>query len=224
MKYEIRHRLTGTVQFTAEIDCNKTATESVMKGLAVLWAIENRANLRWADLRGADLRGADLRGANLYGANLYGADLYGANLRGADLYGADLRGADLRGANLRGADLYGANLYGAMNIPPFASAQTSITPEGQLIGWKKCKNGLIVKLSIPTDARRSNASGRKCRAEFADVIETIGGDVGISQHDGKTEYRVGARVTCDNWCEDRWQECAGGIHFFITREEAEDYR
>ena len=169
MKYEIRHRLTGTVQFTAEIDCNKTATESVMKGLAVLWAIEN-----WADLRGADL--------------------------------------------------YGANLYGAMNIPPFASAQTSITPEGQLIGWKKCKNGLIVKLSIPTDARRSNASGRKCRAEFADVIETIGGDVGISQHDGKTEYRVGARVTCDNWCEDRWQECAGGIHFFITREEAEDYR
>ena len=199
MKYEIRHRLTGTVQFTAEIDCNKTATESVMKGLAVLWAIENRANL-------------------------YGADLYGANLRGADLRGADLYGADLRGANLRGADLRGANLYGAMNIPPFASAQTSITPEGQLIGWKKCKNGLIVKLSIPTDARRSNASGRKCRAEFADVIETIGGDVGISQHDGKTEYRVGARVTCDNWCEDRWQECAGGIHFFITREEAEDYR
>ena len=199
MKYEIRHRLTGTVQFTAEIDCNKTATESVMKGLAVLWAIENRANL-------------------------YGADLYGANLRGADLRGADLYGADLRGANLRGADLRGANLRGAMNIPPFASAQTSITPEGQLIGWKKCKNGLIVKLSIPTDARRSNASGRKCRAEFADVIETIGGDVGISQHDGKTEYRVGARVTCDNWCEDRWQECAGGIHFFITREEAEDYR
>ncbi|MCB0227283.1 MAG: pentapeptide repeat-containing protein, partial [Anaerolineae bacterium] len=178
MKYEIRHRLTGTVQFTAEIDCNKTATESVMKGLAVLWAIENRANL-------------------------YGADLYGANLRGADLRGADLRGADLRGADLRGADLRGANLRGAMNIPPFASAQTSITPEGQLIGWKKCKNGLIVKLSIPTDARRSNASGRKCRAEFADVIETIGGDVGISQHDGKTEYRVGARVTCDNWCEDR---------------------
>ena len=214
MKYEIRHRLTGTVQFTAEIDCNKTATESVMKGLAVLWAIENRANLRGADLYGANLRGADLRGA----------DLYGADLRGANLYGADLRRADLRGANLRGADLRGANLRGAMNIPPFASAQTSITPEGQLIGWKKCKNGLIVKLSIPTDARRSNASGRKCRAEFADVIETIGGDVGISQHDGKTEYRVGARVTCDNWCEDRWQECAGGIHFFITREEAEDYR
>jgi hypothetical protein len=22
---------------------------------------------------------------------------------------------------------------------------------------------------------------------------------------------------------DRWQECAGGIHFFITREEAEAY-
>ena len=28
-----------------------------------------------------------------------------------------------------------------------------------------------------------------------------------------TEYRVGQRVTCDKWCEDRWEECAGGIHF-----------
>lgn len=119
-------------------------------------------------------------------------------------------------ADLREADLRGTNLYGT-------EALTVITPEGSLIGWKKCRSDVIVKLRIPEEARRSNAAGRKCRAEFADVLEVIGGDVGISQHDGTTEYRVGERVTCDKWCEDRWAECAGGIHFFITRWEAENY-
>jgi hypothetical protein len=30
-------------------------------------------------------------------------------------------------------------------------------------------------------------------------------------------------VVCDVWGEGRWVECAGGIHFFITRAEAEAY-
>jgi hypothetical protein len=68
-----------------------------------------------------------------------------------------------------------------------------------LIGWKKCRDGVIVKLSIPETAKRSSAFGRKCRAEYADVLELIGGDVGISQHDGKTEYRVGQRITPDHF-------------------------
>ena len=147
----------------------------------------------------------------------------GADLREADLREANLRGARLSGARLSGADLSGADLRGAKDIPVIAAAQTIITPEGQIVGWKKCRNGIIVKLTIPAEARRSNAAGRKCRAEYADVSEVIGAEVGISTYDGMTKYRVGQRVTCDNWCEDRWQECAGGIHFFLTREEAEAY-
>jgi hypothetical protein len=27
-------------------------------------------------------------------------------------------------------------------------------------------------------------------------------------------------VRCDTWNEDRWTECGGGIHFYLTREEA----
>ena len=136
---------------------------------------------------------------------------------------ANLRGADLRGADLYGADLRGADLSCAKNIPAITLAQTLITPEGDIIGWKKCSNDVIVKLLIPAEAKRHNATGRKCRAQFADVLEVIGSDVGVSRHDGKTEYRVGQRVTCDNWGEYRFDECSGGIHFFITRAEAEDY-
>ena len=182
----------------------------------------SRADLSGANLSGANLSGANLSRANLSGANLSGADLYGANLYGANLFRADLFRANLSGANLSGADLSGANLSDAKNAA-LVIAQTRILPEGQLIGWKSCKFGVIVKLSIPAESRRSHAFGRKCRADFADVLETFNGEVGISQHDGKTAYRTGERVTCHKWSEDWQEECAGGIHFFITREEAEAY-
>ena len=129
----------------------------------------------------------------------------------ADLRDADLSGANLRGANLRGAK--GADL---------AIARTRIVGEGQLIGWNKCRDDVIVKLSIPADAKRSHAFGRKCRAEFADVLEVFG-DKAISMHDGNTEYIAGQRVTPDAWCDDWTQECASGIHFYISRIEAENH-
>jgi hypothetical protein len=149
------------------------------------------------------------------------ADLHGANLCGANLCGADLCGADLRGADLYETILCGANLCGAEEL---LILHTSICPEGTLIGWKRCKSGIIVKLEIPLEAKRSNATGRKCRAEFVKVLEIFGdAEKGISQYDNITEYKVGEIVKCNSWCEDRWQECAGGIHFFLTRLEAENY-
>ena len=148
------------------------------------------------------------------------ADLSGANLSGANLSGADLSGADLSRAYLSGADLSGADLSRAKDAE-FAIASTRILPDGDLIGWKKCKNNIIVKLRIPEAAKRSHAFGRKCRAEYADVIEVIGGEVGYAQHDGKTKYKTGQRVTPDKWCENWQDECSNGIHFYITRLEAE---
>ena len=169
---------------------------------------------------GADLREAYLREANLSEAYLREANLRGANLSGANLYGADLSGANLSGANLSGADLIGANLESAYGIKG-----TYVAPEtGGFTAWKKCKNAVIVKLRIPAKAKRSNATGRKCRAEFVKVLQVFGAKEGLSMHDnGKTVYRKGETVHCDTWCEDRWTECGGGIHFFMTREEAENY-
>ena len=124
-------------------------------------------------------------------------------------------------ANLRGADLRGANLDGAKNIPLHVYRQTKVVPaRGDIIGWKKCMAGVIVKLRIPAKSRRCNATTRKCRAEYAEVLEVIGSDVGVSLYDGKTEYRVGEIVRCDKWDKNRWNECSGGIHFFLMREEA----
>jgi hypothetical protein len=204
----------GTVLFSAAV--------STVKDLVVK-AVKARADLSSADLSSANLRGADLYGANLRSANLRSADLSSANLSSANLRGADLYGANLRSANLRSADLSSANLYGAKNISDLANAESSILPEGNIVGWKKCRNGVIVKLLIPQKARRSNATGRKCRAEYAQVLRVYGANEGISQHDGKTMYQKGETVRCDEWNPDRWVECGGGIHFFLTRIEAENF-
>ena len=175
----------------------------------------------WQEMR-ADLSGADLRGADLRGANLYGADLCGANL-----YGADLCGADLYGADLCGADLYGADLRGAKNIPfiPYACPDF-----GMFIGFKKARNNLIVVLEIPEDAKRLSATGRKCRCDKARVLEIQNLDgtksdktEAVSQYDKDFIYRVGEIVSVPDFCEDRWNECSAGIHFFINRQEAVDY-
>ncbi len=195
MTIEIKDRFSGKTIFTSNTAIDWAG--------AVKEAIKSGANLRDADLRGAYLIGAYLIGANLIGANLIGADL---------------RGADLGGANLRGADLRDANLRGAKNAD-LAIAQTRILPEGDLIGWKKLANGAIAKLRIPEDAKRSHAFGRKCRAEFAIVIE----GEGVSQYDTEFKYTPGSKVIAPNWDDDWTKECAGGIHFFIQKIEAENY-
>ena len=188
---------------------------------ANLWG----ADLRRADLRGADLQRADLRGADLWGADLWGADLRGADLRGANLWGADLRRADLWGANLWGADLRRADLWGAKNV----NYPIACPDKGSFTAFKKA-NGYIIELLIPDDALRSSATTRKCRCSKAKVM-------GITRFDGSScdvtsipsnwdrsfVYTIGETVEVANFDTDRWNECAPGIHFFITRQEAVDY-
>ncbi len=157
------------------------------------------------------------------GAYLSGANLSGADLSGADLSGADLSGAYLSGADLSGAYLSGANLSGAKNAE-LPIAQTRILPEGDIIGYKKCLDRVIVKLLIPKEAKRSSAFGRKCRAEYATVLEIFGAEEGKSDHSPSFTYRAGETVKPTTPFDENWQEeCSTGIHFYITRLEAENH-
>ena len=215
--------------------CGACLCDADLRGTDLRRADLRNANLRNADLHdadlhNADLRGADLRGANLYGAFLLNADLSGADFRSANLLNADLSGADLHNADLRGANLCDANLRGAKNVPyiPMVCPE-----EGDFIGWKKAesnKNKVIVKLHIPSDAKRSSATTRKCRCSKAEVIAiynldgTEAGETTChSDYDNSFIYEVGKTVEVTNFSEDRWDECAKGIHFFINRQEAIDY-
>ena len=184
-----------------------------------------------ADLEGANLIGADLCGADLIGANLRGADLRGAKLRRADLFGADLRDADLSGADLRGANFIGADISGVdltQTVYTGTVLNLQCPEEGSFIAWKKLKGDSIAKLLILEDAKRSSGTTRKCRASKAEVLAIYDED-GVEINEGRSWrkdtfiYRVGETVYPDKWDENRWNECSSGIHFFITRKEAEEY-
>ena len=199
MKFEIKHRYTGNVLFQCEAENMREAVASAVKS------------------------GANLSCADLYRADLSGADLYRADLSGADLSGANLSGADLSGADLSDADLSGADLSDAKNAE-LVIARQRIVPDGQIIGWKKLRCGVIAKLSIPASAKRINAIGsRKCRASQAFVLELSEGKSAFDQHTGKLEYKVGHFVEPDRFDDSVLVECSSGIHFFLTKEEAEAY-
>ena len=239
------------------LDCLRSAnlrdadlSDADLRGANLRGADLSAADLRSADLSDANLSAADLRSADLSDANLSDADLHGANLRSADLHGANLRcadlsdanlsdanlrSADLSDANLSDADLSDANLRGA-NLSELTVAQTSILPdEGDIIGWKKAITldgaPIIVKLLIPADAQRSNATGRKCRASTARVLDlqdkqgnSLPPDTtAYSSYDPDFTYQKGETVHVEDFDTNRWDECAPGIHFFITRIEAIEY-
>lgn len=149
-----------------------------------------------------------------------------------------LHGADLRDADLSDANLIGANLHRAYDVQ-LSIAKTSILPdEGDIIGWKKAyvdgtmlPKPVIVKLLIPADAQRSNATGRKCRASKARVLDlqdeqgnSLPPDTtAYSSYDSDFTYKKGETVQVEDFDTNRWNECAPGIHFFITRIEAVEY-
>ena len=199
-----------------------------------------------ADLSYKNLSGLDLKNANLYGANLNNADLrkadfreaslFGADLRYANLSGSDLRDANLCEANLRGANLRGAKLQNAYMEDVEISEGTKIDyplecPEtGSFIGYKKAVYKKIVKLQICKNAKRSSAIGKKCRCNKALVlsIENIdGSDSGLQEVESHFDpcfiYRVGEIAEVPDFDDNRWNECASGIHFFMDRQDAVEY-
>lgn len=148
---------------------------------------------------------------------------------------------DVDFTNTAGLSLFGtsAKILDCTNVPcPMACPSN-----GSFIGWKKGrvinKDGkervCIIKLEIPETAKRSSATSRKCRADKVKVLE-------IQYLNGRkypadtvafpfcaspvtnTQYVVGKVTKCAEKFEtDRWRECASGIHFFITYEEALNY-
>jgi hypothetical protein len=180
--------------------------ETNLSGADLSEANLSEADLSRADLSRADLSRADLSRADLSGADLSRADLSGANLSGADLSEANLIGADLRGADLRYADL-----------PDF-----SITPEeGSFIGFKKTNKG-VVKLLVTENAKRLNAIGsRKCRASEVVVLDGYKDATGTNY--AGLKYETGVTLKVENFNDDIRVVCAEGIHFFMTRKEADNW-
>ena len=171
-----------------------------------------------ADLSNVDLRYTDLRYTNLSNADLRYTNLSYSNLSYSNLKYANLRCADLSSANLKDIK---TNIH--------TIGYNLACPEtGSFIGYKKA-NGCIVKLLILEDAKRSSATTAKCRCDKAKVLDIENIETGKkvnevrSSYDSNFIYKVGEIVSVDNFDNNRWNECATGIHFFVNKDNAINY-
>ena len=200
-------------------------------------------DLRKVPFSGRDLRGAKFQRSNLSDVdftdcNLQFARFHYANLTNAYMFGADCQHTYFFGAKLTGINLIGANITHAQLeratvrdvIWNYSTQGFAPAPEGELIGWGH-KSACIIKMLIPREAKRSWATSRKLRAEYVKVLsierpvmemlETLEHPNWIGE--GTTLYTVGQTTYPNGWDKNRWIECSNGIHFFLTRHEAETW-
>lgn len=187
------------------------------------------ADLKYANLSNTDLSNTDLRYTNLRCVDLRYTDLRYTNLSHADLSYSNLSNSNLSNANLSNADLSSANLKDIKTNIHTIGYNLACPEEGSFIGYKKA-NGCIVKLLILEDAKRSSATTSKCRCNKAKVLDIENIETGKkvneinSNYDINFIYRVGEIVHVDNFDNNRWNECTAGIHFFLNKEDAINYR
>lgn len=165
-------------------------------------------------------RASELRETDFTAASFRGADLADANVRYCCFQRTDFTEARLGGVTFPLCDLRDTVFTGA-ELPHF-----QIVPEtGAFVGYKRLAGGVICTLRIPDDARRTgNLVDRKCRASHADVLDGEGTSVNVFLCGDTLTYRKGERVAAPNGYSDDFRTSAGaGVHFFITRREAEEY-
>ena len=182
---------------------------------------------------------ANLSNVNFYSSQLVNVLLDDCNLQNANLKNANLERASLRRANLTKVDISGARLYAAVlenailddiifddNTKNF---RIHCPEKGAFIAYKKGLNNLIVKLLIPSDAKRVSSTMNCCRCDKAKVLE-IKNFEGTKFFDEAWStvaegfcYKLGEWVYAENFNEDRWYDSTGGIHFWMTEDEAKAY-
>ena len=129
----------------------------------------------------------------------------------------DMR-ANLTRAYLTRAYLTRANLAGA---DKFRLGKILTEP---LTGYKKTKEGVVITAEIPAGAIVFCINGRKCRTNKAKITDMDGHEVLHSSYDNSFEYRLGQEINIKDFNLMYNVECASGFHFFMTRNEAEEYR
>lgn len=92
-----------------------------------------------------------------------------------------------------------------------------------IIGYKKTREGVVIKAEIPAGAFVFSINGKKCRTNRAKIIDMNGHAVLHSGYDFHFEYTLGQEIEILDFDPCYSHECAPGFHFFMTEEEARIY-
>lgn len=92
-----------------------------------------------------------------------------------------------------------------------------------IIGYKKTREGVVIKAEIPAGAIVFSINGTKCRTNRAKIIDMNGHTVLHSGFDFRFAYTLGQEIEILDFDPCYSHECAPGFHFFMTEEEAKAY-
>lgn len=180
-------------------------------------------------LNRVNFRDSSVENALFDGVSLKGADFSNANMRTASFRYCDMSRCSIRGADLYGAVLEYAGLDGIEDDEKTQWFRLHCPEKGAFLGYKKCVNDRMVQLLIPADARRTSATLPSCRCDKAKVLTIKSFDFqqnyeeAWSLVDENFVYKRGEWVVVNDFNENRWMDSTTGIHFWMTREEAEAY-
>jgi len=230
---------------------NETGNRACFKNIDFSERNFENVDLREADFLFCDLRQVRFDHAKLSNVNFQHCNFYNGVFDNADLShsyfrsGTSLCKSSFFHTNINdthfdaSVNCYGADFSEALNMSPNQGGVLAMhCPQvGSFIGFKKCslEDGfdgdlVIAKLLIPASAKRSSATGNKCRASKVKVLgfydlegKRINIEDAVSIYDCDFHYTIGKWALADDFDMNRWRECSFGIHFFLTFEEARDY-
>ena len=194
----------------------------------------SNADFELSSFENSVLNGANFENSSVENALFDGCPLRGANFKNAVMVTASFRYCDMRECNIEDANLYGAvleyaNLEGIISNEGTQWFRLHCPETGAVLGYKKCINDRMVQLLIPADAKRTSATLPSCRCSKAKVLTIKSFDYkenfeeAWSLVDENFIYKKGEWVEVKDFNEDRWMDSTTGIHFWMTRKEAQDY-
>ena len=99
-----------------------------------------------------------------------------------------------------------------------------VTLKEPIIGYKKTRENVVIKAEIPAGAIVFSINGKKCRTNRAKIVDMNGWRVLHSSFDISFRYELGQEIEILDFDPCYSHECAPGFHFFMTEEEAKEYR
>lgn len=176
-----------------------------------------------ANFEGANLKNTDFSCANAWSANFNETNLTGASFEGADLDGASFAQANLTEANLQDTNIITAEFDNTIGIYPVCPTA------GSFIGWTIGEdfkgNECLLEIFIPTWARRSSGTTRKCRTEALVVksVERLKDGCNLVKASLRFRNHILSKneFTQDSDFEvDRFKVSSTDLYFWISKEEA----
>ena len=203
--------------FTGSCLWDNDCSEGVFTATRFIGAKLCDGNFKSAELCYCDLSFVDIDYAHFEHADLTDADMRWTK----NSYWASFKGANMRNTNIEGSPIDDEAVEGAVNLfVPMVCPE-----EGSFIAWKKCGDGKIAKIKITENALRTGGNRDDCRASEVLVIDIFDGDNSCEEavciDDENKIYHKGELVKDEKEFDASLLHDGKGIHFFITRAEAE---